>query len=618
MTSLNPSIELYQHQSDIIDWCQDRQYGIVAAEMGLGKTISILTYMAEQDVDVFNGQGRFLYLCPTSLLDQVYNETLKTLKTPPGWRTAFIHHGSSRHSTYAHFGNKIKILISTYQTFLNDWQNNKIKTQFNIVIIDEIHNLRNHKSVKHVQMADFIQSLPEAYRFGLTGTPYINSYHDMINQVSMLCSEGELSSTEKLLDNFHFVRKCDVLTSLPPLKNRKYTLKLGARERRLTLAVSRDLSQYLNKVLNSSRKLNFSQILAKINYLIKITSYFTKSDETDIQSYIKHGPSSKIKATVKLLSKIPADDKVIIFTRFTTTLNATRYFLQEADHSVSVYHGGLDSNARKDELFKFRAGETKVFLCTIQSASVGLNLQVANHVIFVDQWWNSSIQRQAIDRCHRLGQEKPVFVHNLFVADSIDRWIYDLKKTKDNMQDIVLSGKDFSFKSLGKQMKLGKGQLTELLHKILQPSLDSLSSEDVCGLHDLDLFNMLLEVKNTPPELIDPTLTLKILENIKSRPVDDPYIVKLFPPGRYYDTNDKDDEECPICNDVYGKLSVDSDNVAHRISLDCGHTSCVNCVYAMVENQPENNIQCPVCRNTKTIASIVEKETCFRLIAEIS
>jgi len=69
---------------------------------------------------------------------------------------------------------------------------------------------------------------------------------------------------------------------------------------------------------------------------------------------------------------------------------------------------------------------------------VGLNLTAADTVIHVDPWWNPAVERQATDRAHRIGQDKPVFVYKLVIEGSIEDRIQTLQQRKSALADAVL------------------------------------------------------------------------------------------------------------------------------------------------------------------------------------
>jgi SNF2 family DNA or RNA helicase len=86
----------------------------------------------------------------------------------------------------------------------------------------------------------------------------------------------------------------------------------------------------------------------------------------------------------------------------------------------------------------FEAGRADVFLISLKAGGTGLNLTSADTVIHYDPWWNPAAQAQATDRAHRIGQSRPVFVYNLFVAGSVEERVIRLQERKRWLSDGVL------------------------------------------------------------------------------------------------------------------------------------------------------------------------------------
>lgn len=92
---------------------------------------------------------------------------------------------------------------------------------------------------------------------------------------------------------------------------------------------------------------------------------------------------------------------------------------------------------RGDLVKTFQAGEAPLFLISLKAGGVGLNLTAADTVILYDPWWNPAIERQAMDRAHRIGQDKPVFVHRLIAQGTVETQIADIQARKQALIDSV-------------------------------------------------------------------------------------------------------------------------------------------------------------------------------------
>jgi SNF2 family DNA or RNA helicase len=77
---------------------------------------------------------------------------------------------------------------------------------------------------------------------------------------------------------------------------------------------------------------------------------------------------------------------------------------------------------------------------SLKAGGVGLNLTAADHVFLVDPWWNPAAEDQAADRAHRIGQDKPVFVHRLVARDTVEEKILALQERKRATAAVALDG----------------------------------------------------------------------------------------------------------------------------------------------------------------------------------
>jgi SNF2 family DNA or RNA helicase len=103
---------------------------------------------------------------------------------------------------------------------------------------------------------------------------------------------------------------------------------------------------------------------------------------------------------------------------------------------------------RQKPIDAFERGETDVFLISLKAGGAGINLTSADTVIHYDPWWNPAAQAQATDRAHRIGQRKPVFVHKLIVAGSVEEEMMRLQRRKQQLADGLLGARPSSIASL--------------------------------------------------------------------------------------------------------------------------------------------------------------------------
>ena len=97
-----------------------------------------------------------------------------------------------------------------------------------------------------------------------------------------------------------------------------------------------------------------------------------------------------------------------------------------------------DTEDRAAPVARFQQGEVPLFLLSLKAGGVGLNLTAADTVILYDPWWNPAAEAQAIDRAHRIGQEKPVFVYKLIAEGIIEDRMLALQERKRGLAQGLL------------------------------------------------------------------------------------------------------------------------------------------------------------------------------------
>ena len=102
----------------------------------------------------------------------------------------------------------------------------------------------------------------------------------------------------------------------------------------------------------------------------------------------------------------------------------------------------LDGTTRRrgDVIESFRSGTASVFLISLKAGGVGLTLTEADYVFVLDPWWNPAAEAQAVDRAHRIGQDKTVMVYRLVSTDTIEDKVMALKERKAALFARVIDG----------------------------------------------------------------------------------------------------------------------------------------------------------------------------------
>ncbi|OHQ15849.1 DEAD/DEAH box helicase [Rothia sp. HMSC064F07] len=134
--------------------------------------------------------------------------------------------------------------------------------------------------------------------------------------------------------------------------------------------------------------------------------------------------------------------RVLVFSQFTGYLKSIARALSEKgiDH---LYLDGSTRN-RAEVIEAFRAGAAPVFLISLKAGGFGLNLTEADHVFIMDPWWNPAAEQQAVDRIHRIGQDKEVHVYRLVAEGTIEEKVMQLKASKAALFDAVVGEGEFA------------------------------------------------------------------------------------------------------------------------------------------------------------------------------
>ncbi|TGJ74651.1 hypothetical protein EYR41_001626 [Orbilia oligospora] len=145
--------------------------------------------------------------------------------------------------------------------------------------------------------------------------------------------------------------------------------------------------------------------------------------------------STKIEKVREILKNIRENDpseKTIIFSSFTSFLDLLSIPLDREDkYNFERYDGSMTAKDRNDAVINFTENpDITVMLVSLKAGNSGLNLTVASHVIIIDPWWNPYVEEQAIDRAHRIGQGRPVFVHRLIIENTVEDRILTLQEQK--------------------------------------------------------------------------------------------------------------------------------------------------------------------------------------------
>lgn len=157
--------------------------------------------------------------------------------------------------------------------------------------------------------------------------------------------------------------------------------------------------------------------------------------------------STKIEFIIQQLTLINQQiysPKVLIFSQFVNFLELLRWRLDRAGFRCVKIYGNTSLIQRQAAIKCFNENpEISVFLISLKAGGLALNLTEASYVFIADLWWNPSVEDQAMDRIHRIGQNRPIKITKIIIEDSIESRVLELQKKKKALFDSTIDG-DFS------------------------------------------------------------------------------------------------------------------------------------------------------------------------------
>ena len=164
--------------------------------------------------------------------------------------------------------------------------------------------------------------------------------------------------------------------------------------------------------------------------------------------------SSKTELLANTLETAAAEGhKALVFSQWTSMLDLLEPHMRA--HGLSYVRLDGSTRDRAAVVDRFQNGDdVSVFLISLKAGGVGLNLTAADHVFLFDPWWNPAVEQQAFDRAHRIGQDKPVFIHRLVASNTVEERILELQKEKRALAEMAAGSQGAS---------LTKGDLLRLI-----------------------------------------------------------------------------------------------------------------------------------------------------------
>lgn len=429
---------------------ENKMGACLADDMGLGKTLQTISFIES----IHDRIRRVLIACPVSLLLNWEKEFIKfsNLET-------YIYYGGARN-----FPENVKIILTSFGIMKKECETIFKNEHFDVFIMDEVQHLKNIRSLGSIAA----RKIKANFRICMTGTPVENDLSEFYNilDLSIPGIWGNLQYTRTIsnLKTRIMARKTarpfilrrtkdQVLTELPPKVETTHLLDFTEKERE---NYQHSLVQIRHRLSAASPRSKYGEVLRGL-LILRQHCLWNRTDDFDTEDnsftnlhLVKHGInsiiSSKIRFLMDTLEQILAEGhQVIVFSQFTTYLNIIQAILKHKEWSMARIDGTQSIKKRQDQVALFQNNQAQVFLISLKAGGVGLNLTAASYVFIMDPWWNPAVENQAIDRAHRIGQQKNLNVYRIIVKNSIEENIIKLQEAKRELFYDLLPKDDDSY-----------------------------------------------------------------------------------------------------------------------------------------------------------------------------
>ena len=428
--------------------------GCLADDMGLGKTIQVLAMLAARRREQ---QGPSLVVVPKSL---VWNWQQEAARFVPKLRVR-AHVGPERGSTAAAVADA-DLVITTYGTLRKDIMLLR-ELDCDYVILDEAQAIKNADS----ESAKAARLLRGRHRLVLSGTPIENHVGELWSLFEFLnpgmlgasrIAEGATAGSRprpevvallaRALRPFILRRtKEAVAPELPPKHEETILCELEPGQRRLYQELR---EHYRASLLGQIEEQGLAK--AKLHVLEALLRLRQAACHPGlIDGKRAKEPSAKLEVLLpRLLELREEGHKALVFSQFTSFLALVRTALDAAQVSYEYLDG--KTRDREKHVARFQTDpDCGLFLISLKAGGVGLNLTAADYVFVLDPWWNPAVEAQAVDRAHRIGQDKRVFVYRLLAKETVEEKVAVLQAAKRGLAESIITGDNSLLRDLDRE-----------------------------------------------------------------------------------------------------------------------------------------------------------------------
>lgn len=453
----NISLRTYQVQG--IRWLNSlrkvRCNALLADDMGLGKTIQIIGVLANYCSE--NPSSISIVACPSALMknweiefNKFSNLNVKVVAGSPLKRKKIAATAKEEN---------VDVLIVSYASAQKDITSLS-KMQFDYLVLDEAQYIKNKDTINHA----VCKKLNAKYKIAATGTPIENIVTELQNILDFLM-EGVISNISNVkkgknasyeafiktikgtIDPFIIRRmKSDVLKELPEISETEIYCGLSPVQKDLYINHSKQALDELETMVEEcgmiKSKIHIFKFLTRLKQICCHPGILNKEFISDDNISEKYNLLKTLISTV-----INSSRRVVVFSQYKSMLDIVRDYLVKSDIKFCYLYGQISNKQKEVDRFN-ENHDIKVFLISIKSGGIGLNITSADTVIHYDLTWNPSVQKQATDRVHRMGQKNHVLVYKLIVENTLEEKILKQQNSKQRLFNDIFENTTSSISQL--------------------------------------------------------------------------------------------------------------------------------------------------------------------------
>lgn len=447
--------KLYPFQRVGVGFLKKARKAILGDDMGLGKTLQALAVTDELSAE------KVLIIAPNTLKSVWRNEIEKWF---PGTAVQVI--DGPKKKREEQLKSSARYIIINYEA--TRLHTEELTREWDVVILDEAHRAKNRKA----QQTKACQKIAKGAKalFHLSGTPIMNRPYEIWTLLNMI-DPKKFSSFWRFVDMYcekwydgygwniggvldpeefrHMLapymlrrKKEQVLKDLPSKTVQQIPVTLEGKQKK----IYQQMKDQMVAELAEKETISAPVVIAQITRLKQICVSPNLLGENGVDF-----PSVKLDALDGIIDDSNGQG-IVVFSQFAKAIRLVERRLRERGIEVRVLTGDTKQKDREQAIKDFQEGKAKVFLTTIQAGGQGITLTAGSIAIFLDKHWTPANNNQAIDRLHRIGQEKPVTVYELIAEDTVEDWIERLLEEKTTIFKQLIEGEKVGSRELISQI----------------------------------------------------------------------------------------------------------------------------------------------------------------------